>query len=235
MRAYHQRRQRCPGVRVILRAVLAQFPLLHSLRLKGAHADTLPAILACLPNLHTLDTEYLAGAPAVQRHRQSLSASSAVKSQKVISPHEALRHLTVRTNSMNTLGLQHLWTWICEGLVPYSGLETFCLHAFAYSFAYATPPNTPPPSRRSSAGTESDMGFDVDRGPHALLVDDGVGPGIPRRFLLDLGARHGATLTALELGDAPLTLADVRCVCALFTRLAVLRCAVACADVVRAQ
>ncbi|KJA20458.1 hypothetical protein HYPSUDRAFT_88713 [Hypholoma sublateritium FD-334 SS-4] len=223
---------RCAGVRFILRAaVFAQFPLLQSLRLKGVHAATLPAILACLPNLHTLDAEYLGSTSARQGPRQALDTASVVNAGGVVSPPPCLRHLTVRTSSLDTLGVQRLWTWICVELVPYSGLETFRLHAFAYSFAYTTSPNAPLPGRRSGPSTGSSMGVDMDRGPRAFLADGGAGPGVPRRFLLDLGALHGATLTALELGDAPLALSDVRCACALFTQLAVLRCAVACADV----
>ena len=45
-------------------------------------------------------------------------------------PCPVLRHLTVRTISMDNLGPQNLWAWIRD-LVPLTGLETFRLHAFA--------------------------------------------------------------------------------------------------------
>ncbi|CAA7260412.1 unnamed protein product [Cyclocybe aegerita] len=51
---------RCAGVPpTILITVLSQLPLLKDLRLKGAPASSIPTILKFLPNLRSLDTEYL--------------------------------------------------------------------------------------------------------------------------------------------------------------------------------
>ncbi|TFY78476.1 hypothetical protein EWM64_g5534 [Hericium alpestre] len=53
---------RCAGVPAsILISVLSQLPLLRDLRLKGAPSAAIPDILTYLPNLVSLDTEYLGG------------------------------------------------------------------------------------------------------------------------------------------------------------------------------
>jgi len=108
--------------------VLSQLPLLKDLRLKGAPATAIPTILSFLPNLQSLDTEYLLSGSGSYQSRRSLQAPSNIDSDEVSSC-PVLRQLTVRTSSRDSLGPQKLWTWIRD-LVPQAGLETFRLHAF---------------------------------------------------------------------------------------------------------
>lgn len=107
--------QRCAGVPpTILVSVLSQVPLLQELRLRGAPSAAIPTLLGYLPNLVTLDTEFL--------------GSGIYRSSNMPLPH--LRNLTVRTSSIDTTGPQKLWTWILQ-LLPYQSLESFTLNAFA--------------------------------------------------------------------------------------------------------
>jgi len=108
--------------------VLSQLPLLKDLRLKGAPATAIPTIISFLPNLQSLDTEYLLSGSGSYQSRRSLQAPSNIDSDEDSSC-PVLRQLTVRTSSMDSFGPQKLWTWIRD-LVPQAGLETFRLRAF---------------------------------------------------------------------------------------------------------
>lgn len=71
--------------------------------------------MACLPNLIALDTEYLNSG----NYRTPLT------------PLPQLQRLTVRTESLDVLGPQQLWTWM-RALVPHQQtLKSFTLYAFA--------------------------------------------------------------------------------------------------------
>ncbi|KAF8817512.1 hypothetical protein BYT27DRAFT_7199043 [Phlegmacium glaucopus] len=130
---------RCAGVPpTILISVLSQLPLLKDLRLKGAPATVIPTILTFLPNLQSLDTEYLLSGSGsyYPRYPRRLSSDDSDNSDdEKDPPSPVLRHLTVRTSSMDNLGPQKLWAWIRE-LVPLAGLETFRLHAFTINMGH---------------------------------------------------------------------------------------------------
>lgn len=89
-------------------------PLLRELRLRGVPSAAIPALLTYLPNLITLDVEFL--------------GSGLYRSSNM--PLPRLRNLTVRTSSMDSMGPQKLWFWIRQ-LSPYSSLESFTLNAFS--------------------------------------------------------------------------------------------------------
>ena len=117
--------------------MLSQLPLLKDLRLKGAPATAILTILTFLPNLQSLDTEYLlSGSGSYQPRYRRLKVPSNDDSDDDNDdddkdpPCPVLRHLTVRTSSMDNLGPQNLWAWIRD-IVPLTGLETFRLHAFS--------------------------------------------------------------------------------------------------------
>ncbi|KAJ7189556.1 hypothetical protein GGX14DRAFT_609006 [Mycena pura] len=96
-----------------LGVMLSGLVMLQDLRLKGAPSTAIPTILALLPNLRTLDTEYLVRrAPPIPLANPRAMA--------------ALRHLTVRTSSS---GSPQLWAWITM-ILPRAGLETLKLHVF---------------------------------------------------------------------------------------------------------
>ncbi|EIW80558.1 hypothetical protein CONPUDRAFT_105602 [Coniophora puteana RWD-64-598 SS2] len=107
---------RCAGVPpTILISVFMKMPMLQDLRLKGAPSAAIPAIVACLPSLVALDTEYLS--PGIYR--------------SPLTPLPRLKRLTVRTGSLDVLGPQSLWPWT-NALIPHQGtLETFTLSSFA--------------------------------------------------------------------------------------------------------
>ena len=129
-------KQRCAGVPpTILITVLSQLPLLIDLRLKGAPATSIPTILSFLPNLQSLDTEYLFSGSGYPRPRVYLPSADEDDMQPKEPPLPVLRHLTVRTSSMDNFGPHKLWRWIRE-LVPRPGLETFRLHAFTFNMGY---------------------------------------------------------------------------------------------------
>ncbi len=98
----------------ILVAVLSQLPLLKKLRLKGAPSSSIPELLAVLPNLISLDTEYFG--PGHMRFQEP--------------PKARLRELTVRASSVDLLGPDQLWQWILR-LIPNPSLETFTLDTFS--------------------------------------------------------------------------------------------------------
>ncbi|KIM36753.1 hypothetical protein M413DRAFT_448889 [Hebeloma cylindrosporum] len=130
---------RCAGVPpTILITVLSQLPLLVDLRLKGAPASAIPTILTYLPNLQSLDTEYLLSGSGYSRPRVYLPSTKDDDEDDTEAkdpPLPVLRHLTVRTSSMDNFGPHKLWRWIGE-LVPRPGLETFRLHAFTFNMGY---------------------------------------------------------------------------------------------------
>ncbi|KAH7883257.1 hypothetical protein F5I97DRAFT_1980502 [Phlebopus sp. FC_14] len=107
---------RCAGVPpTILIFVFTKLPLLRDLRLKGAPSAAIPAIMACLPNLIALDTEYLGSG----NYRTPST------------PLPRLKKLTVRTGSVDVLGPEQLWTWT-SSLIPYPGsLQSFALNSSA--------------------------------------------------------------------------------------------------------
>lgn len=134
-------KQRCAGVPpTILITVLSQLPLLMDLRLKGAPANSIPTILSFLPNLQSLDTEYLLSGSGSYYSRPRVYLPSTEDDDEDDTeakepPLPVLRHLTVRTSSMDNFGPHKLWRWIRE-LVPRPGLETFRLHAFTFNMGY---------------------------------------------------------------------------------------------------
>ncbi|OJA15022.1 hypothetical protein AZE42_05246 [Rhizopogon vesiculosus] len=107
---------RCAGVpTTILISVFMKLPLLQDLCLKGAPSSAIPAIMACLPNLIALDTEY----------------SEYGNYRTPLTPLPRLQRLTVRTGSLDVLEPQQLWTWM-RALVPHQQtLKSFTLNAFA--------------------------------------------------------------------------------------------------------
>ena len=95
-------------------SVLSKVPLLRELRLRGVPAAAIPTILGYLPELQTLDTEFIG--PGIYRPPSM--------------PLPRLRNLTVRTSAMDRVGPQKLWIWIRQ-LLPYPSLEYFTLNSFA--------------------------------------------------------------------------------------------------------
>lgn len=89
-------------------------PLLRELRLRGVPSAAIPTLLTYLPNLITLDTEFL-GSGIYRPSNKPL-------------PH--LHNLTVRTSSMDSMGPHRLWMWIRQ-LLPYPSMESFTLNAFS--------------------------------------------------------------------------------------------------------
>ncbi|KAJ6631493.1 hypothetical protein B0H10DRAFT_496413 [Mycena sp. CBHHK59/15] len=121
---------RCAGVpNTILLSVLSQLPLLQDLRLKGAPSNAIPTILTFLPNLRSLDTEYLVSGPSNARRPPNRDAMA------------TLQHLTVRTSSIDIMGPQKLWAWIIV-ILPRPGLETFKLHAFTLHMGHTRVPRS---------------------------------------------------------------------------------------------
>jgi hypothetical protein len=92
-----------------------KLPLLQELCLKGAPSAAIPAIIACLPNLIALDTEYLGSG----NYRPPLT------------PLPRLQRLTVQTGSVDIDGPQKLWTWMRILLPHRQTLKSFTLNAFA--------------------------------------------------------------------------------------------------------
>ncbi|KAJ7876056.1 hypothetical protein B0H14DRAFT_2714450 [Mycena olivaceomarginata] len=119
---------RCAGVpNTLLLSVLSQLPLLQDIRLKGAPSNAIPKILTFLPNLRSLDTEYLASGPSNARLTPSPDEMA------------TLRHLTVRTSSIDIMGPLKLWAWITT-ILPRRGLETLKLHAFTLHMGHTRIP-----------------------------------------------------------------------------------------------
>ncbi|KAJ6593356.1 hypothetical protein B0H19DRAFT_1089953 [Mycena capillaripes] len=107
--------------------LLSQLPLLQDIRLKGAPSNAIPTILTFLPNLRSLDTEYLVSGPS--------NARLAPNRDKMAT----LEHLTVRTSSIDTGGPLKLWAWITT-ILPRPGLETLKLHAFTLHMGHTRIP-----------------------------------------------------------------------------------------------
>ncbi|KAJ6589986.1 hypothetical protein DFH09DRAFT_1140592 [Mycena vulgaris] len=107
--------------------LLAQLPLLQDIRLKGAPSNAIPSILTFLPNLRSLDTEYLVLGPSNARHAPDRAKMA------------TLQHLTVRTSSIDIMGPLKLWAWITT-ILPRAGLETFKLHAFTLHMGHTRIP-----------------------------------------------------------------------------------------------
>lgn len=97
-------------------AVLSQLPRLRNLRLKGARSSAIPEILASLPDLIALDTEYLGPGLLYPLNRDA--------------PFPLLQRLTVRTSSVDLQGPVQLWAWL-RALTPRPSLESFTLNAFS--------------------------------------------------------------------------------------------------------
>lgn len=116
-----------------------------------------------------------------------------------------LTSLTVRTNTVDTLGPGKLWTWI-KDILPNPGLEKFKLHAFTLN------------STRYIGGAVGEVGGD--------------GTMVPRMFLLDLAKLNGDCLREFDIGSVELTMSDIRCLNTSFSKLESLTCAVAVPDVV---
>jgi hypothetical protein len=84
-------------------------------------------ILTFLPNLRSLDTEYLVSGPSNARlipNRDEMAT---------------LQQLTVRTSSIDIMGPLKLWAWITT-ILPRPGLETFKLHAFTLHMGHTRIP-----------------------------------------------------------------------------------------------
>ncbi|KAJ7736905.1 hypothetical protein B0H16DRAFT_111631 [Mycena metata] len=119
---------RCAGIpNTLLLSVLSQLPLLQDIRLKGAPSNAIPTILTFLPNLRSLDAEYLMSGPS--------NARLAPDRDKMAT----LQHLTVRTSSIDIMGPLQLWAWVTN-LLPRPGLETFKLHAFTLHMGHTRIP-----------------------------------------------------------------------------------------------
>ncbi|KAJ7772009.1 hypothetical protein DFH07DRAFT_997798 [Mycena maculata] len=92
-----------------------------------APSNAIPTILTFLPNLRSLDTEYLVSGSA----------------NALLAPNPddmaTLQHLTVRTSSIDINGPLKLWAWI-KTILPRSGLETLKLHAFTLHMRHTSIP-----------------------------------------------------------------------------------------------
>ncbi|KAI3611911.1 hypothetical protein WG66_016126 [Moniliophthora roreri] len=214
---------RCAGVPpTILITVLSHLPLLTDLRLKGAPANSIHTIITFLPNLRSLDVEYLGGSN-ISSFRRTQSLPVHGQSAHKIRPLPALRNLIIHSSSVDGLGTQKIWSWVRD-LVPHRGLEFFKLHAFTiYNGSYNFPNNFSNTVPHGPSGTSRMMSYvESLRGQ----------PTIPRMFMLDLALVHRETLRAFEVGEAGLmTVGDVECLCGVFPKLEVLACAVASKDV----
>jgi hypothetical protein len=118
---------RCSGVpATLLVGTLAPLTRLHTLHVRGIPSPAVPRILARLPSLRILDTDYV---PGMMRGID--------KSLRL----PRLQRLSVTASSMDVEGPMHLWDWIAA-LLPSTnpersddarelGLEAFSLSAFA--------------------------------------------------------------------------------------------------------
>jgi len=107
--------QSCLGVPPItLISVFSHLPLLRTLRILGVPRAAIPSIMACLPNLIALDTDY-------EPHGNYHSPST---------PLPRLQQLMIRVNSVDASGVDELWNWTCS-LIPHEGsLQSFSLVTF---------------------------------------------------------------------------------------------------------
>jgi hypothetical protein len=118
-------------------AVLAQLPRLRDLRLKGAPSEAMCDILAHLPELVALDTEYKAMSRAARAEHAARVEYTA--HAKYAAPLPRLQRLTVRTSSVDLQGPKELWEWLPQ-LIPRPSLEAFTLHAFTTQGYMTIPP-----------------------------------------------------------------------------------------------
>lgn len=115
---------RCAGVPpTVLISVFLQLPLLRDLRVRGVPSAAIPSIMACLPKLTALDTDY--------------NGRGKYRSPHV--PLPSLRSLTVQASSVDVLGPDQLWRWI-SSLIPHGeSLQSFSLASFAVQGQIAIP------------------------------------------------------------------------------------------------
>ncbi|KAH8827878.1 hypothetical protein DL96DRAFT_1709196 [Flagelloscypha sp. PMI_526] len=114
--------------------LIAQLPHLQDLRLKGASALAIPTIVSFLPDLQSLDAEFIQGVQYL-RSRQSGSPQTPPSSGN----HPRLTSLTVRTSMDALLFSQALWTWI-KDLVPRPGLEALKICTYRMSMSHPIVP-----------------------------------------------------------------------------------------------
>ncbi|KAK7052811.1 hypothetical protein VNI00_004130 [Paramarasmius palmivorus] len=203
--------------------LLSHLPRLTDLRLKGAPANSIHTIVTFLPNLKSLDVEYLGGSSNVSSFRRTQSLPVHGQSAHKTRPLPALRSLIIRSTSVDGLGTQKIWSWIRD-LVPRPGLEFFKLHAFTiYNGSYNLPVGFSNVVPHGSSGTSRMMSYVESLRGQAT---------IPRMFILDLALVHKDTLRTFEVGEAGvMTMGDVECLCGVFPKLEVLACAVASKNV----
>jgi len=96
--------------------VLSHLHNLTHLRIKGAPSNAIPQILASLPVLVSLDTDY--------------NVSGFVKNPETWMRMPLLETLTVRTDSIDNGGPRDLWLWSRQ-LIPRRSLESFRLQSFS--------------------------------------------------------------------------------------------------------
>lgn len=120
-------------------SVFSQLPLLRQLRLKGATSSAVSHIVARLPLLELLDTEYIAPSHTSSTYADLHALPASLLDASTEFPR--LRSLTIRTFSISSaLSLrpqeedatteEHLWSWILS-LVPTRSLRSFALNAFS--------------------------------------------------------------------------------------------------------
>ncbi|EIM85118.1 uncharacterized protein STEHIDRAFT_158812 [Stereum hirsutum FP-91666 SS1] len=131
---------KCAGVSTgTLLSVFSQLPLLRQLRLKGAVSSAVSLIVAHLPLLELLDTEYISPAQTSSVYADLHGIPPSLLEARTEFP--KLRSLTIRTFSISSaLSLrpqeedatteEHLWFWILS-LVPTKSLRGFALNAFS--------------------------------------------------------------------------------------------------------
>ena len=96
--------------------MFSQLPLLQNLQISGVPSTAIPSIMACLPKLIVLDTDY-----HIQQHGNYHLPSTPL-------PH--LQWLTIRVSSEDASGADELWNWTCS-LIPHEGsLQSFSLMSF---------------------------------------------------------------------------------------------------------
>ena len=102
---------------ITLISVFSQLPLLRSLRIWGVPSTAIPSIMACLPNLIALETDY-------QEQGNFPFPSTPL-------PH--LQQLTIvrpTPSSLCDFGTDELWNWT-SSLIPHEGsLQSFSLVSF---------------------------------------------------------------------------------------------------------
>ncbi|KAF7297975.1 hypothetical protein HMN09_01018400 [Mycena chlorophos] len=100
-------------------SLFSGLPLLQDLRLKGAPSSIIPRILALLPALHTLDTDFMWRRQSTENYQ----------------PHPAiqLRHLAVRTSTSTH---ERMYAWLDDLGQP---TDSFRLQAFAFRTTHVVP------------------------------------------------------------------------------------------------